>query len=301
MFSKLRFAVQMVLIIFTLVLGVGMVEAAWWDQLRIPVPQNTQESKREKRMIAGIEFDFIYYSSALDAQSIEDFYRSGLANAGWTEKELMKEVNKMPGFQTDPAMAEILKHNLVFSKEDLQLIINFLPSIANAAGKTKFSVCYGKVGKPTEISQKEDFMPRLLTKPKKDVAPVYPGANLVTLSEQPDFLRASYFTKDDIEAALAFYKANMFGYGWSLVGESPIKKRESRDFAVQNIPIEQYCPTCKNNLPASIGSPELLFGNLAFSNDAGDRCNIVVSQARSTQAAAPMEITTILVDYEKKK
>lgn len=293
-----------VFITIMLLFGVNSAYAAWWDIVSLnkglPVPSDTEEVKREERLIVGNKFDFIYYVSKSDITVIKNFYRSKLVASGWVEQELAQDLKQLPGVKINPDMEQTLGHNLSFSKDEEQLIISFLPSQYSRDNKTRFTVCYGKIAKDFKETQETPTLPALIDKPKKDVAPVYPEASLVALSEQAKSLKASYAVKSDIEDVLVFYKENMPGYGWSLVNEKPIDRKTAGGLSGLDL---EDCPSCKNSLPAAGNAAiELRFGQLDFSNQAGDRCSIMASNAKSPQGApSPLSITTILVDYEEKK
>lgn len=268
-------------ILFNLLIGLNSAHASWWDvsfwNKGLSVPADTQEVKREERMIAGNKFDFVYYASKSNIEVIKNFYRFKLKSMGWSEQELLRELKAMPGVKIDnPEVAQALERNLSFTKDEQQIIISFLPAQYSKDNLTRFTVCYGKISKNLKDLQASDSLPRLLAKPKKEVAPDFPGASLITLSEADKALKASYSVKSDIEPVVDFYRENMRRYGWFLVNEKPIEKRI-----------------------AGGASIELRFAELKFSNSAQDRCNIMLSNAGVPQGN--LSITTILVDYEEKK
>ncbi len=270
-----------VFIMLNLLISLNSAHASWWDvsswNKGMPVPTDTQEVKREERIITGNKFDFVYYASKSDIEVIKNFYRVKLKNTGWSEQELLRELKGVPGIKIDNLeMEQALERNLVFSKDEEQIIISFLPKQYSKDNLTKFTVCYGKISKNLSEAQAADSLPRLVAKPKKEVAPDFPGASLVLLSEEAKTLKASYSVKSDIEPVVDFYRENMSRYGWVLVNEKPIEKRIAG------------------------GTPiELRFAELDFSNQAQDRCNIMVSNAGGP--GGNLSITTILVDYEEKK
>lgn len=268
-------------IIFNLLLGLNSAHASWWDvsswNKGLPVPADSQEVKREERMIAGNKFDFIYYAGKSNIEVIKNFYRFKLKSMGWSEQELLRQLKAMPGVKIDNLqVAQALERNLSFTKDEEQIIISFLPAQYSKDNLTKFTVCYGKISKNLKDLQASDSLPRLLAKPKKEVAPDFPGASLITLSEADKALKASYSVESDIEPVLDFYRENMRRYGWLLVNEKPIEKRIAGGTSI-----------------------ELRFAELKFSNSAQDRCNIMLSNAGVPQGN--LSITTILVDYEEKK
>lgn len=281
MFCRNKNIYLAVFIMLNLLFGLNSAHASWWDvsswNKGMPVPTDTQEVKREERIITGNKFDFVYYASKSDIEVIKNFYRVKLKNTGWSEQELLRELKAMPQVKIDNLeMAQALERNLVFSKDEEQVIISFLPKQYSKDNLTKFTVCYGKIAKNLSEAQAADSLPRLVATPKKEVAPNFPGASLVLLSEEAKTLKASYSVKSDIEPVVDFYRENMSRYGWVLVNEKPIEKRI-----------------------AGGASIELRFAELDFSNQAQDRCNIMVSNAGGP--GGNLSITTILVDYEEKK
>lgn len=276
------------------------VDAAWWEEQNIPLPVNTEEVKTETRMMYGSQFNFTYYTSAQDIDSIKGFYRNRLPNLGWKEREIAKELGQVQGLKMDASFNNVLGQNLTFEKGSDMLIVNFMPAGFSKDGKTRFSISKGKIDLSKPPSPDTSFAPELLTKPKKDVAPIYPGASLTNLSEQASSLRATYFTKDDIEQVISFYKTMMPNYGWYLNSEKPIEKI---DFgAAGEYDVSKYCPSCPKGATDLAKSMETWLAELNFNNQKGDICNIVLSNVATAQGMpGSLNMTTILVNYEEKK
>ncbi len=302
MFLRNKVIAGIILFLGTIVLSINSLEAGWWEDLSLPVPPSTQEVKKERRKLAGSEFTFIYYESSLGASNIKDFYRQRLTNAGWQEKDLLKEAGNIPNFQIDPNVANALSQNLNFEKDKEMLFINFLPENFSQDEKTKFTIGKGKTLEPGQ-AQKQDggFGFELLDKPKKEVAPVYPKASLIDLSEQEHSSMLTYTTKDDIEPVVLFYKNNMASYGWNLIEEEPIKKRDfSAD--LEKYDLAQACPSCAKNNITLPKSMEMQFAELKFTNPRGDSCDIVINSMMSGEAGAgPLRFTNILVRYDEQR
>lgn len=302
MFLRNKVIAGIILFLGTIVIGINSLEAGWWEDLSLPVPPSTQEVKKERRKLAGSEFTFIYYESILEANSIKDFYRQRLTNAGWQEKDLLKEAGNTPNFKLDPNVANALSHNLNFKKDKEMIFINFLPESFAQDGKTRFTIAKGKTLEP-ELAEKPDtnFAPELLDKPKKEIAPVYPGAALIDLSEQERSSMLTYSTQDDIEPVVLFYKNNMAGYGWNLIEEEPVK---IRDFSadLEKYDLAQVCPSCaehRANLPKSMG---MKLAKLKFTNPGGYSCDIVISSTASEKkGAGSLGFTNILVRYDEQR
>jgi hypothetical protein len=199
---------------------------------------------------------------------------------------------------------------MVFSrkKKDAseELIITFLPQEDSSDGKTRFSVTYGKnvfegEGLPDE---EEDFMPRLLAKPKRDIAPVYPGAVLVTLSEDKNTSLISYATKDEPEPVLDFYRQKMADYGWELQEEIPGEEKEAVLPKTEEAVAAAACrgPGCPANPLAKVEALKMRFVDLEFTNAKGEACRVEVSNVRTAKDIPdPLVMTSIMVHYEKKR
>ncbi|MFA5411442.1 MAG: hypothetical protein WC321_06280 [Candidatus Omnitrophota bacterium] len=290
MLIRLKTAFTIISFFLFLLMGNQALHAAWWDADTLPVPPGAREEKKETRSISGQEMLFTYYISEQGAAEIKDFYRRKLAQAGWSQKEPLKEidVSKFPGLQTDN-IKQAFEYNLLFEKEDNLAILTLFPGGFYRDGMTRFSVCRGKIGVKPQAGDTV-AVPELLAKPKKDVAPVYPGAALVTLSENARSLSASYFSQDEIEPVISFYKSKMSAYGWSLVRETRLEKMDTRD-----------CPTCQK-APGIPGKPvEAWSKEMNFRNQRGDLCKIGLSEIiTGSEAAKPVSITTISVSYEEK-
>jgi hypothetical protein len=187
--------------------------------------------------------------------------------------------------------------NSIFEKEGETVMINFLPPGAIQDGKTRFTIARGNTEAKKEPKE-DDFIPRLSGKPKLDVAPVYPDAALIALSENPGFMRATYFAKDDFEKVSEFYKNKMLDYGWSLTEEKPLKKLDSGNLDFSNL-----CPDCPKDKKTqqAVKPVDMAVSELDFSNKEGDLCIIALTNAGPKQAVADKlkNTTTIMVQYEK--
>lgn len=288
------------IIMIILAISLNPVNAAWWDKQGIPLPHDTEQVRQEARRISGSEFDFTYYTSSQEPGELKDFYRDTLANLGWQEKILSKDIEQIPGLQMQPALTSALEQNLIFEKEGATLIINFLPEGIIKDQKTHFTLAQGKMGPQSTPPSGTILPPELLAKPKKEVAPVYPGAALISLSEPDNALTASYFTQEDINEVSAFYKAKMPDYGWSLVEEKAPERLEMP--AVSKEDIVKVCPSCAEKAGISTKNIEAWVAQLSFVNSRKDTCNIILSQVMvPVESADKMKTTTILVNYAEKK
>lgn len=299
MFIKSKTKIIILLILAGLGLNMSLLNVARAGTGAIRVPPGAEEIRRETRRIAGGEFVFRYYASGQDSAAIKDFYNSTLLNSGWQAKSPLKDLQQAPNFQVNPSLTNVLEQNLIFEKEGDTVIVNFLPSGTTSDGKTRFTVAQGKIDLKNENLTEQDFVPAVLTKPRKDIAPVYPGATLISLNEGSDYLKAGYFTKDDIEDAALFYRNNMQSHGWNLTEETPVQ--ETTNDAGNN-DIYKYCPTCPKDVNINLNSIKTKFTQLKFSNDKQDACGITISSRASTDPSMPLAgMTIILVNYEQKK
>jgi len=264
----------------------------------IPTPPNSEETKQETRMLGNSEYDFIYYSSALGANQIKEFYRQHLPESGWKEKKILDDLKQVQGFKVDTSLSNALGQNLIFEKDTDMLIINFLPPALPQKGATRFTLALGKSIIREVPPEEADFIPKLIAEPKKDVFPVYPDASLISLSEPENTIKATYFSKDNIHSVAEFYKVKMLNYGWSLIGEKPAEKI---DTSLNKEEMAKYCPTCADKAAISPGTIENWLAQLYFSNQNQDTCNVILSQVITGEGMPNMEMTVILVDYAEKK
>jgi hypothetical protein len=281
----------------------------------VPLPSGAEEARQETRKIAGSEFIFTYYTSAQDtAAAIKNFYRSRLPNLGWKEKELLNDLEQIPNFQANPSLGNALGQNLMFEKGEDTLIITFMPEGAFRDGKARFTLARGKLDIKKQPVGEESFAPELLAKPKKEVAPTYPGASLINLTEGANFLQAGYFTKDNIETVSAFYKANMPKYGWALKKEGPIQENV---LPADKNEIAKYCPECANSAEIEAKTSNALQADmlkvelknivnrqaeLAFVKENKIVCNVVIAERNAIGVSAEDlgKMTVIMVNYEEK-
>lgn len=286
-----------------IMIATSCLQAAWWDGKSIPVPADTVESYQQSRSMLGSEFSLTYYTSSQTADEIKDFYRKKIADLGWHEKKFTADFEKMKAstVKTNAFLGNVMEANLFFEKDNEKLIITFLPKEASGDGKTKFSIAQGKIEMNDKNIEQKNLVPALLAKPQKEVAPNYPGASLFTLSEDSNFLRATYMTKDRPEEAANFYKENMSIYNWSLTNERPFEKQKPDNSALEEAKNNPAFISQKEKIAPMLDSLDTGLSELNFSNDKGDICKITISNL--AMPGAPNEnfknITTIMVYYEK--
>ncbi|MDD4953398.1 MAG: hypothetical protein PHG40_00640 [Candidatus Omnitrophica bacterium] len=296
---------NILLLIFTgvFLLSTANLSAAWWEQQGIPVPSGTTKVKEETRKVVGIDYEMIHYESDQSAERIKDFYRKELAGSGWTLLDPYANLAansgegmpKMESGYLDKAIGK----NLMFENGEDILSFSFLPEGFARDEKTHFTVTKGKkpqAGSNISGNKIQLQVPELVAKPKKDVYPVYPGSSLVNLSENERTLNATYFTRDDIEDAVIFFKKEMSRYGWYLSDERPVSKASKVDSAQA----KASCPSCEQQLPGL--SLEVWSAELIFTNDRQDTCRLTLAQAvpPADEQYASLGMTTITVDYAEK-
>lgn len=297
MFLRQRIT-QLLIAVFILAINFNSLNAAWWDKNNLPVPIGAEEVKKEARRISGSEFELVYYESNQPASQIKDFYRQRLPNLGWQEKELVKELTQKQGIHLDPSLVGALEQNLTFEKGDETLIISVMPGEYFQNRKTKLTLSRGKLKTQEEIEANTEPEFGLLAKPKKDVAPVYPGATLLSLAEPGNSQQATYSAKDDIDKVALFYKANMPSYGWSLTAEQSPQRVGTQ--GVDPGAIQRACPTCPKE--GGIQSVETWASRLSFSNQKGEFCGIDLARVIPIGASSrDFETTIIRVDYGEKE
>jgi len=294
---KYKIARLLGLILLVAAITAPSIYAAWWDRDTIPLPSGTEEVFQETRNISGTEFVLKYYTNSQDAKAISDFFRSKLTALGWKEKELLKEMSQIPNLKIPGSVEDMLAANSIFERGGETVMINFLPQGAVQDGKTRFTIARGNTEAKKEPKE-DDFIPRLSGKPKLDIAPVYPAAALISLSENAGFMRATYFSKDDIDKVSEFYKNKMLAYGWSITDEKPLQKLDSGEPDPSSL-----CPDCPKDkkIQQAIKPVDMEVQELNFSNKEGDRCIVALAVAGPKDAVGDKlkNTTTVMVQYEK--
>lgn len=295
MFFRFKVGQLFGLILLVTAMTIHPLYSAWWDRNAIPLPSGTEEVFQETRNISGTEFVLKYYTNSQDAKTISDFFRLKLPALDWKEKELLKEMKEIPSLKIPGSVEDMLAANSIFEKSGETIMITFLPPGAVQDGKTRFTIARGNMEAKKEPGE-DDFIPRLAGKPKLDVAPVYPGAALISLSESPGFMRATYFIKDNIGKVSEFYKNKMLSYGWDLAEEKPLQKRDSGEVDVSSL-----CPDCPEDekIRQAVKPAGMSVQELNFSNEAGDTCIVALTDAGPKDEGMLKNTTTIMVQYEK--
>ncbi|MDD5560980.1 MAG: hypothetical protein PHT50_02475 [Candidatus Omnitrophica bacterium] len=298
MFFRLKVAWLTGFFLLIMFLSTHPLYSAWWDRNSIPLPWGAEEVFQETRNIAGTEFVLKHYASSQDAKAISDFFRLKLPALDWEEKELLKEMEKIPNLKIPESLKDIMTLNSIFEKDGEILMIDFLPQGAIQDGKTRFTIARGKKGITKKPRSEDDFIPKLSGKPKIDVAPVYPDAALIALSENPGFMQATYFVKDNIDKVKEFYKDKMLDYGWSLAEEKPLKELASGEIDLTGM-LHDYPKNDK--VQQAIKPASLVVSELNFSNQHGDLCIVVLADSGPKEASVGIlkNTTTVMVQYEK--
>lgn len=275
-----KFFYLLMIILSTMFIFSGSAAADWF-QRGIDVPPQTTEKKKDTKTVAGRDAVYTYYESSLGVSNLKDFYRKRLPRQGWKERDFQSQIkSQLPDNSIDKRYDVFLDNNLLFDKGGKELIISFVPSGMRTGGKTMFVVAETTVKEDTY----DQYIPKSTLAPKKNIAPVYPGAYMVQLDEDEDSMRGAYFTKDDADKVIAFFKSEMGKYDWSLVSEKPFSKMDT-------------------GAAESYGLKALFLAELNFTNSAADTCRIEVSKSefKEEQITQDLKITNIRVVYDKKK
>ncbi|MDD5431580.1 MAG: hypothetical protein PHO70_01115 [Candidatus Omnitrophica bacterium] len=307
MLLKARYKIISFLAALFILSNLGTCFSAWWDNSYIPAPPETEQLRTQTKVFSGTEFKFTYYTSTQDEKSIKDFYKRELINLGWKEKQILDGLmgDKKEEIKEGSTLDLFFDNNLIYEKDGKMLTVTFLPKEVRQQGRVDYSISIGKPDfEKFKVSPQASPIPKLMAKPQKNVAPVYPGAVLVSLSEKAEYLKAVYYTQDDIEKVMDYYKGKMPSSGWSLVDEVPITKTDYSK-ATEKLWDLESCPTCQQG---KIGFSQIMgevwFGELSYANQKSDTCKVgFINNAKAEggkQGYLP-GFTAIRVDYEKKK
>ena len=276
LFRVFNKALVVIAIFIFLAFGSRLALAAWWD-VGIPVPGNTQELKKENKEVFDSKFEFTHYSSTLSPEIIRDFYSKKLASMGWKEVKMQEELRDSVGDQAAKYMDEFFSYNLMFEKGNEELIVTIIPG--STEGNTRFSVSRGKVTEEAPPAPKKVLKPVT----PQQVIPIYPGSTLDKLNQRrPGAFSARYYTVDDKDKVISFYKEKMVNLGWDLDEEKPFAK-------------EYECAACTKQENAQ-KARSLSGVTLDFMNDNEDSCKIIVTEGFTAKAKAE-EKTIIMVTY----
>ena len=293
----LRRIIPAALILFAaFISGVNYSEAA-----SALLPPKTEEVKTETRKFGGSWLECTYYLSSLSSEGVKDFYKRSLAKLGSTINDPLKKLSNISDFKVTSELSNMLSNNMVFERDGQTQIINVIPERYFEDRKSRFVICRGKVDyKNYPLSGgAEAILPELKASPKLNIAPLYPSAKLLNMSEDKGSLKAIYVSGDDIKRIEGFYEDKMPGYGWVLKEKKPIRWVGEKSFAGGKEDLSRICPTCP---PDSARPANMFYGELTFSNIEGDICGISLSTlSLEGEDLKGMGFTNILVRYEKKK
>jgi len=205
------------------------------------------------------------YSTMLNKDQIESFFRKELLKLGWQEQSIK---------------------GLGYVKDDKIISVLVLPGKPFASDKkTYFSLVYA-----TKIS---DEMVKASQKDKPDnlnFMPIYPGSKQLLLWDNANGVMAHYSTEDPISNVAAFFKSKMSSYGWQLSYEKPITDRSAD------------CPECnkkiaslknKNNPPLLGLKGKFYTSDLKFQRAKGEFCSISITSSNYSQDSFTKEAKEI--------
>lgn len=265
-------------IILSLVFS-GVSFAGWDDLLKnknseIVLPPYTSKVSVSKTNVMGQDFGVnIYSSSSLSFDEIKGFYLRELKKSGWEE---VKTGQELQASKVD---------TLIFKKDKFMTSITYMPT--SVEGKeTRFTIGQGEL---------PDFEKLSLPAEKNiDFAPVYPGSKQFSYSDDTRGVNVGYLSEGNIDQIVEFYKRGMSGYGWSLVGETPVQQVQSSiDISEFAEKIKASCPECPKDSMAkipAITSPESWNADLEFDNEAGDGCKVIFTRIKTSGNGNATEI-----------
>lgn len=263
--KKIKFVFSLAGVLFFSLINVYAQQ--WPANEVLPVPINTNEIKRQASAQSGHEGIEIYYESRQSPKEISSFYSNRLITFGWKKFYVSGD-------------------NIIFDKKDELISLSFLPDGMYNDGKAHFILSRSKqtqdmVSQP-RISSDTWPLPESNKKPAQEITPPYPGSALASLSEDSNFMMATYFSKDGIEEVFDFYKEKMADYGWNLDSQTPIQK------------ISGEKPGKADSLTGTWTA------ELNFSNDKKESCGVFLSDMLlGDKPPFSSDITTITIRYEK--
>ena len=272
-------------------------DSAWWQFSGAPqVPDRTREVKKETRKMNGENFTLWYYISELDPQEVKVFYEKELKVSGWVKKDILKEIGANQQAQFQGVLASYLEKNIIFEKGNEFIMVSLMPSgVAFGTPGLRYNVVRGLKPSTPLVSNKTDIMPKLVRKPKKQVAPEYPGSSLITLREDSNFLSAAYMSNDNLEAVAGFFRERMPMRGWELVSED---KPQKVDIQNAGVDLAQACPTCSSSQMLTDKNIDVWLAKQYYENKNGDTYSIIISVAKMSGEQLPNTgATSIVVNY----
>ena len=289
----------LIAILFFSAVAINSIHAAWWQSNSMLVPGNTEEVNKEKGDFRGAQLEFTYYESALSIEDIKSFYQQKLSAAGWTEKNMTKSMANIPGTkEANSTFGGLINNNMLFDKDSDSIIITFVPQQGSLqSGKTRYSICKGNLAPKSGAQDSYDYVPKLEAKPKRDIAPVYPGSSLMALAEEKYSSKITYFTRDALEPVEEFFKLKMPSYDWEMVKEAPAQKLN-----YGSVDALQFCPSCAKAKGTTDKPIDIWNAELDFRNNRGDICRVVVSEISPVEKSIyATKMTIISISYDERK
>ncbi len=247
-------------------LSVTIVFAQGQKEEVLPLPNNTREIKREGPIV--------YYRTTESSKEIRDFYIRRLPILGWEALHVSEQ-------------------NLIFEKDQEILSLVFLLADLAQDSHTQFVLARSKKEASKNIEGKASAPPKdfsevypslqIPQQPKEEVAPVYPGASLVGLSEEGQEIRMTYITNAPVEDVSSFYEKEMSDYGWNLTNQPELETLSQRS-KVKDSHVGQWTT------------------ELNFLRQDQAHCRIFISDiVLGDEPPFSSDMTTIIVNYDTAK
>ncbi len=208
---RIRKLILIVFFLFCLNIILAPICLIFASEESYPIP-NDAILKLEKTVPMGPSSMIVRsYSTMLNKEQIQNFFRKELLKAGWEEK---------------------FKSGLAFVKGDKIVCVMVLAGKPRPSDKkTYFTVVYSN-----KIS---DEMMQASAKDKPDklnFMPIYPNAKQAVLWDNANGVMASYTTDDPINDVVAFFKNKMPAYGWVIFQDKPVTEKVAD------------CPNCQKKI-----------------------------------------------------
>jgi hypothetical protein len=208
----------------------------------------------------------------------------------------------------DESMVTFADQNVMFSKGEEMVVLNFLPGEFTKDKKTYFTIAEGaplsdeaqaKVAAGGDV-----YVPELLATPKEMPIAEYPSAKLISLQESPLLSTAVYHTQDAPQGVLDYYREKAQAEGWTLLEDVPMHE-VSQGTLPEGVAGED-CPSCSHaqTLQAVAQSKmQMELGELVYTNSRKQQLRIGVSAVESNAQGlpSPLKFTTVVVVYGQEK
>lgn len=274
----------------------GNAEAAWWDIKVLPVPPQTEQLKEKSRKSAHTEFDVSFYESRLGRREIVDFYRRRLIAEGWQERNPALEMGKISDLDVGGNIDSLTGSTLIFRRDNEMIVVRFI----GEGTKTKYILGKNKIS-PAVIPPTPNMfsIQRSEASLRKEIAPRYPDAEMISASEEPSFQRLVYLSNAQPAVIADYYKGNMGAFGWKLEQDKPVQRIKYPEEA-QNKDRRGSCPACDKKINELMDHQGVEVKELGFINSAGETCHISVLKVIPVEKNSDVSNYTIItVAYEK--